>query len=88
MFILTACQAVYACGQHSTKEDRSQADLAERLSWYFTKRGSYPAIACLKKPCDREKEADKLNEANSLMSVKNVEEILHAQFSTSDNDTY
>ena len=86
---LSHAQAVYAYGQYSAKEDYSQADLAQKLSGYFKTRGSYhTAVALAEEAMRLRKEAKKLNDPNYLMSVENLDEILHSQSHASDNDTY
>lgn len=86
---LPHAQAVYAYGQYSSKEDHSQGDLAEKLSWYFKTRGSYhTAVALAEEAVRSRKEGKKLNDPNYLMSVENLNEILRIQSHASDNDTY
>lgn len=86
---LPHAQAVYAYGQYSAKEDYSEADLAEKLSWYFKTRGSYhTAVALAEEAVRLRNEAKKMNDPNYLMSVENLNGILHAQSHASDNDTY
>ena len=86
---LPHAQAVYAYGQYSAKEDHSQGDLAEKLSWYFKARGSYhTAVALAEEAVRSRKEDKKVNERTYDMSVENLNEILRAQSHASDNDTY
>ena len=86
---LPHAQTVYAYGQYLSKEDYSQADLAQKLSWYFRSRGSYhTAVALAEEAVRWRKEAQKLNDPNYLMAVENLKETLHAQSQAAENDTY
>ena len=66
-----------------------QADLAQKLSWYFKTRGSYhTAVALAEEAMRLQKEAKKPGDPSYLMSVENLDKILHAQSHARDSDTY
>lgn len=82
-------QAVYAYGKYLSKEDYSQAVLAQKLSWYFRSRGSYnTAVALAEEAVQARQEAHTLNDPNHLMAVENLKETLQAQSNAGENDTY
>jgi len=86
---LPHAQAVYAYGKYLSREDYSQATLAQKLSWYFRSRGSYnTAVALAEGAVRARKEAHKVNDPNYLMAVENLEETLHAQSEAANNNLY
>lgn len=86
---LPHAQAVYAYGKYLSKEDYSQATLAQKLSWYFRSRGSYnTAVALAEEAVRARNEAHKLNDPNFLMAVENLKETLHAQSEAANNGPY